>query len=724
MQRAWRAYLARTLVQRMREERAALMLQTAWRGKVGRERLKLRKKEEWASSLVQRNWRGKAGRAIFKQKRKERNAAELVQRIFRGRLGKHRVQAIRHIRNKAARFIQTRYRGHKAKGVTWQRRRERNASIDIQRVFRGWMGKRRAIAERDKYLFSKAQSQGIDFGRQMLLEHKLQGTRLSSAVTLLTKEKVQAEEQVEALLAEIAEFDEGVRNLEREMHQLSKVEAEARGVLDEEARVELREQKMRLDREFGVMLEKIADRKERLKMLEIKLQTIDRTRQAKEEELRDLERKLVVLLEEQQKELHQIKQRQDKKGQLLLQDGSITTGATIGPDGSLVLAEDASGSGGKNFGPSIQQQQQANAMMESTESLMKFGFMSMSLTYFSSLQMVRAMRKVGALNTIMSGAGAAALKDGTVGGGISGASKFVPKLEDGKMPGQEKTEVAAWSVDDVGDWLVSLSLGQYRECFADAAIDGSFLYDLNDEDLRNTLGIEHNLHRKKILLSIRRMRAQEMGMGGGGGGVMPSMSTPSIAPAMGGGMMAMPTSMPSMTSPADPAPATFNASSYSDSAAIEDASRPSMPNLRLDDLMSWVRHGKSKKLSEAFAKLPDRVFDVRDLEAQFIEGFGTQYIDGVRKSFFHLNKTDDHGNSLLTIACQNGQMKCAQLLVAKGANPNHQNNQGQTPLHYAMTYNFFDLGAWLADAEKGAGADDQIANMYGLTAYDGLMPDE
>ena len=32
---------------------------------------------------------------------------------------------------------------------------------------------------------------------------------------------------------------------------------------------------------------------------------------------------------------------------------------------------------------------------------MKFGFMSMSLTYFSSLNMIRAMRATGALETLM-----------------------------------------------------------------------------------------------------------------------------------------------------------------------------------------------------------------------------------------------------------------------------------------------------------------------------------
>lgn len=47
-------------------------------------------------------------------------------------------------------------------------------------------------------------------------------------------------------------------------------------------RLELREQKIRLDKEFGEMLGKIADRKERLLHVEKKLATLDRTRLGKE----------------------------------------------------------------------------------------------------------------------------------------------------------------------------------------------------------------------------------------------------------------------------------------------------------------------------------------------------------------------------------------------------------------------------------------------------------
>ena len=51
--------------------------------------------------------------------------------------------------------------------------------------------------------------------------------------------------------------------------------------------------------------------------MEGKLATLDHARQGKEEQLRTLERKLVVLLEEQQRELHKIRRRQEARGGLL-----------------------------------------------------------------------------------------------------------------------------------------------------------------------------------------------------------------------------------------------------------------------------------------------------------------------------------------------------------------------------------------------------------------------
>lgn len=64
------------------------------------------------------------------------------------------------------------------------------------------------------------------------------------------------------------------------------------------------------------------------------------------------------------------------------------------------------------------------------------------------------------------------------------------------------------------------------------------------------------------------------------------------------------------------------------------------------------------------------------------------------------------------------------MLVHKGGNPNHQNKLGQTAGHFSISYDFFDFSSWLYDPENGAGADDLLENIYGLSAYDGLVGDE
>lgn len=183
------------------------------------------------------------------------------------------------------------------------------------------------------------------------------------------------------------------------------------------------------------------------------------------EELRTLERKLVVLLEEQQRELDNIRRRQEKKGMLLLTAG----GGGGGGDGSGGLGDLAGG--GVGGGPSAKDKRQAAQLMQSTETLMKFGFMSMSMTYFSSLNMIRAMRSVGATDTVMAalahnadgvglGAGGGGGGGGDEGRALAleqndklGAEPFRPALKPGQLPGQEPLAVSAWSVDDVARWL-------------------------------------------------------------------------------------------------------------------------------------------------------------------------------------------------------------------------------------------------------------------------------
>lgn len=538
IQGAFRAFVARRLVQGIRRLKACLLIQRVFRGWLGRCAFKNRARSIWASQIIQRAFRGYMARKWYFFMRLKIAAAANIQRMYRGHRARVRVNALKLCRYRAAAVIQAMFRRYDARRLAWRKRQFRNCSTAIQRIFRGHLGRAKAAAERDKYIFSRSQSQGIEFGRQMLLEHKLHATRLQSDVTLLTQEKVAAEEQIEALLEEISTFEEGVRTLEKEMHQLSKVESEASAFMDEDSKFELREQKMKLDREFGEMLGRISNRKDILDDLERKLSTIDKARQAKEEQLRTLERKLVVLLEEQQNELAAIKRKQDVRGAMLAASHDELMRASGGTSGGNRPTTSGTGSGsaggggammigggGGHSGPSLQEKRQAAQLMQSTETLMKFGFMSMSMTYISSMNMVKALRTVSAQDTVM-----AALADvhaqravgytgpggtapgGSGGGGVDEGMKkapFLPDLKPGQLPGQQLLRVSAWSVEDVAKWLQTLSLGQYSEAFIDSAVDGEFLYDLNDDDLKNTLGIEHRLHRKKILGCVHRLKLAE-----------------------------------------------------------------------------------------------------------------------------------------------------------------------------------------------------------------------
>ncbi|GMH55632.1 hypothetical protein TrST_g11590 [Triparma strigata] len=748
IQGAYRAHLAWQIIKKLREERAAQYIQRCYRGWKGRLEFLEKMRLVWAAQLVQRNWRGHAGREQFLRRRIESGAITHIQRVWRGFVSRRLVRQLHEARWKGACSMQSCWRKRKARQQAFLMRIKRNASMLIQRLYRGHLGRRRCAVERDKFLFSRSQSQGIAFGRQMLLEHKLHATKLQSEVSVLTQEKVKCEEHIESLLDEISEFEEGVKTLEKEMHQLSKIQTESEGVLDEEAKVELRDQKIRLDSEFSQMLANIADRKENLTRLESNMVLLDRSRQTKEEELRVLERKLVVLLEEQQNELESIRRRQERKGEALIE----------GKTSVLTTATGEAGEGGGFKGPSAKDKRQAAQLMQSTETLMKFGFMSMSMTYFSSLNMVRAMRTVAATDTVMAavhenssnrsmitgggGGGGGGGSGGEGGGGgppqggldagldNHGNNQFEPDLKPGRMPGQGDIRVSSWSVVDVSKWLQSISLAQYRTAFLDAAVDGAFLYDLNDDDLKNTLGVEHRLHRKKMLNTIARLKESETAKDREM--IMSEMAERNPPPGFNGpalgyanGPVGPQAGVMAMVAPgANPA---FVPQLNEDGAIVQQQPQDDVfagaIDLNIQEMASWVRHSKLKKLTKALEQLPTKRFDAGLIKVQSVEDYGTQYIDSYERDGFHLNQTLEHGNTLLHISAQNGNIKIAKLLQRYGANVNHQNRMGQCAGHFAIAYTFYDYSAWLFDPD-GGGADDTLENIHGLGPYDGLAGEE
>lgn len=221
---------------------------------------------------------------------------------------------------------------------------------------------------------------------------------------------------------------------------------------------------------------------------------IAKTKEQKSHDLRMLERKLVVLLEAQENELTAIRSRQQKKENSILKQGASTTNAMstqhvelkpAGTDYQHVSKFDSSN---------------ASKLMESTEAMMKFGFTSMSMTYFTALNMVKAMKSMSNQDIPFSGEQISAPLPGLQ---HSSENQSVQSMYTKKM----KSPVSYWSVDHVVEWLKALSLGQYEDSFRDGSVDGPFLCELTDDDLMNVLGVEHKLHRKKLLLGIARLRS-------------------------------------------------------------------------------------------------------------------------------------------------------------------------------------------------------------------------
>ena len=110
------------------------------------------------------------------------------------------------------------------------------------------------------------------------------------------------------------------------------------------------------------------------------------------------------------------------------------------------------------------------------------------------------------------------------------------------------------------------------------------------------------------------------------------------------------------------------------------------PSVTIAELVSYVRHSKFLLIKEALDYLPNKPFDKTLVQVAYVNDFGTVYVDGYERLPFHVNKSDEFGNTMLSLACQNGNIKVAKYLVSKGANPSHQNKQGQSPAHFAIAY--------------------------------------
>lgn len=78
---------------------------------------------------------------------------------------------------------------------------------------------------------------------------------------------------------------------------------------------------------------------------------------------------------------------------------------------------------------------------------------------------------------------------------------------------------------------------------------------------------------------------------------------------------------------------------------------------------------------------------------------------------------DSIGNTILIIACQNGNKKVAKAVLRRGANINSRNLKGNTPLHYCFHFGYGEtLGKYLISKN----ADCTVRNSAGKLCWEGL----
>ena len=64
----------------------------------------------------------------------------------------------------------------------------------------------------------------------------------------------------------------------------------------------------------------------------------------------------------------------------------------------------------------------------------------------------------------------------------------------------------------------------------------------------------------------------------------------------------------------------------------------------------------------------------------------------MKRYMFNVEERDKRGDTLLSVACQVGQVEIVSMLLNKGADANSVNSTGNTPLHYAVAFNFMQIG--------------------------------
>ena len=709
------------------EAKAALKIQKTMRGYLCKKKIKFIREMEisqlvlgGSAILIQKMYRGHKGRCIARNRRRYM-ATCFCQRVYRGHLGRCAAQ---HERDKLAAVRLQVTSATKIQSV-WKMRVAREeyrmirvhtlASAEIQRVYRGRIGRKKALRKK-KWEAAEPGPERLKMGLALIEESKVAFERQQEEIDALNRAQSAAEARISHVHAELKESEGELTVLERELQEIDQIEVDLHELTHERnllqmgiegaaglpltgdpepdegtlngrgsmsiatgdsglsmqarreqhrqkqteayalemavhiKRAEREKKKQELEAEFSSVFADVELKKKQLDRLEVALADMEATRLRKDREFSRLQSNLMELLEEQKYELDALR----SKG-IELETATATSAAAA--TATAMRAKE--------------HEKQSAAMFTQQEELMKFQFMSMSLSYFSSLNMLKNMREI---NSDTTAAAISSTADAAAAAAAASAAANIPNVKGLKMGAnelvnasikQKRDELTAaekaqedakiskanpfpkdvrfWSVEDVARWLDTLALQQYKMAFKEASVDGEFLMELREQDLQQVLGMEHKLHVRKIILARDKLR-----------------------------------------------PLSEREHQMKQTVEREEKSEKISKGIDvppLDTVFSQARNGRLRRMEESL------------------------------NAGFPVDAEDEKGNTLLLIAAQNRMKKMIELLLARAANINHQNGHGNTALHYAMAY---DPEGVIGEFLIEKGADDTLENINGNSCYDGL----
>jgi len=684
---------------------AAIKIQTGMRGYIGRKWVRTLLEKETRSLILgesamvcQKVYRGHLGRRRVHEIKRQLGA-RTMQRVYRGHLGRMAAEKVRaamellRLRHACACKIQSVWKMMVAREDYRILRVHMIAAREVQRIYRGHLGRRKADRRRN-WQNAEPGPERLKLGLKLIEESKVAFERQQEEIDALHRSQEKAESRVSHIHNELQDAEKELGSLERELQEIDQIERDLHELTHEREllqlgvqgaagigstgqpgggmqanraamaeshaleiaihrkRAERENRRQELDAEFAAVFREITDKKGTLAKLETAIADMEATRVRKDREFSRLQRNLMELLQEQKYELDSLRE----KG-IELETATATSAA----------AASATAARAKEH------EKKSTAMFNQTEELMKFQFMSMSLSYFSSLNMLKQMRDI---NSDTTSAAVSSSAETAAAAAAAAAAANIPAVKHLKLGAEDVMEatlkkkqaelavaqeaeqiairskaqpfpkdIKVWSVGDVGRWLDTLQLSQYVKAFKEASVDGEFLLELRPDDLSQVLGVEHKLHVRKVLVSRDKLR------------------------------------------PLDEQAKLKKAIVLHEETTKESREGTGIPEL--DTVFSQARNGRTKRVEDSL------------------------------NADFPVDAEDEKGNTLLHLASQNCNKALMQLLIARGANVNSQNGQGNTPLHFVMAY---DTEGLLGEFLVEKGADDTIENKHGLSPYDGIEP--